>query len=234
MRSITAYITLLTSLLLPACSTDSAGVATSEIEAFIDVEIDEVESEVRVLLLTGFGESVVLSTGDTLIAKTDTGGELTLKPTSGLDSYSADIPKDTSALTVSFTRASGDSAPNSSGTIPQPLKLEAPTAMTQASYASGEVEFRWSNPLEGAFVYFFSRTCGSVKVSTEEKSGVADTGKHLLPMSELLDAAPPASGTCVTVTVARVKDGTVDPAFDPESSAFEARRDEQFDVMIMP
>jgi hypothetical protein len=100
---------------------------------------------------------------------------------------------------------------------------------------AGEVEFRWTNPMEGAFVYVWPKACGAVVLSTETKTGVADEGMIKVPMSELLDAAPPAGGTCVTVGLARIMAGTIDPAFDQDStSELEARRQDDFDIMIVP
>jgi hypothetical protein len=220
--------------LLPACTQDSADVATGEMNAIINVEMGKESSDVSVKLREPGSGTVILSEGDVLTAKTDKDGELTLKLDD--ETYVSTIANDSSEITISLTRKSGESAPASTGKIPAPLQLDAPSAAMPVSYASGEAEFKWANPMEGANVYFFAESCDGITISNETKSGVSDTGSHKLPVSELIDAPPPAGGACVSVNIARIKLGTVDPAFSVYhgENEFEARRDDHFDIMIMP
>jgi hypothetical protein len=217
-------------LALFGCTTDSSQVATSKITATIRAELIPGSNRVTVDMLADDLSSVKLVAGDTLSGKTDKDASLSFERSVGL--YAADLPHDDiTELTISLTRSSGTSAPASTVSIPPHLVV---TSNKQAPYvAGGKLTLAWSNAVSGAQVGYWSRPCGSASIGLKEAQRVDDTGTLSIAMSELTQTAPPANGSCVTVTVIREITGTIDKAFE-SGSAIYGRRDDDVDVTLTP
>jgi hypothetical protein len=225
----------LASISLLACGEeDSADLATGDIQATFSAEHIDGSLHIAAFFDTGDGferSDVKLSAGDTLSASTDKGALPAFRENSIDDAIlSLDADGDFDEVTISLTRASQTSAPASVATLPAHFDLTAPTG--DVSYADGAVTFEWANPEAGAHIAYFKRACGAVSVGITNDIG-DDQGSLSIPVTSLLDEAPGPGGECVTVTLVRVGHGAVDPAFHAES-VFNTRRDDEFDITIVP
>jgi hypothetical protein len=231
------YACSLACLLPLGCSTtDSTDVATSDIEATMSVDqfVDSIDITVWLDEGEGFDASdVVLAGGDTLSARSER-GPLPAFELNELDDSIQSIRVDDvfDEVTIVFDRPSQTPAPASIGDIPDEAAIEAPAQ--PYSFADGQAELTWSNPLADGQVTYFAKSCGATQIAFKDSGyRVSDTGSLTIPMDELVDAEPGAAGECVTITLVRLTHGVVDPALAP-TSTFSVRKDQEVDITVMP
>jgi hypothetical protein len=226
-------------LVLPGCTTTSSDdVATNEIDAHFFATVDthpgEQQSSASAALKNGLLNFVVLASGDELTAKFDQDAALGMT-INGDNSYEVHLPNVTnkSELTIALTRSAATSAPSSHVTLPTAMNVTSPVAPVTVSYATGSIDFAWSNVIAGAQVRFLAEACGDIVYSTDVPWG-ADTGAHTVSGSALSVQPPAAGGDCVTIVMARRVTGAVDPAFKADESSIEANHYDYLDVTLTP
>jgi hypothetical protein len=233
--------TLLAALPLVACATtNSATLATNQIEPKLEVKVDTAPGGPgtfvsAILQQPGSLSRVQLAPGDVLTAKTDKDAQLAFNYDSVLQIYSFTLSNvaDRASVTVMLTRAGGAPAPASTVQLPPAMALTSPAPNADVAYkgGSGAVPFAWSNPGHGGNVHFFPYPCGSAAVTTRDIQA-PDTGSFSLSARDLVMSPPPGK-QCVTIRMERDVTGSVDTAFAP-TSAFTALRWDYVNVNVVP
>jgi hypothetical protein len=211
---------LVSSAALFGCSkevTSSANVKTAGIAALIDVtaESDSLSTVYAELRVGGSSSNtyVDLADGDVLKASAgDAFKEMLVEK----DGYAAEF--ETAAVdtrfSVTFERADGDNATESSGTMPAPFQI-GPTPATKPSRATEDITLTWS-PVDtsASMVAELTGTC----IFSETIDVVGDEGTLLIPKGSLQSTGGDMPSSCdITVTLKRSRKGQADPAFDDES-----------------
>jgi hypothetical protein len=156
---------------------------------------------------------VELSGGDVLTASAG-GAPVTMDRRRLLGStwYEAELPTDIAGtvVRVAFTRAAETSAPESSVSLPASFTLTAPTENQSVSRAAGPLLVSWQGG--GQSDELRLGASGSCIDTLTETVLPTDSGSHQL--AAFTARKNQETSSCdVTVTLKRVRRGTVDPAF---------------------
>jgi hypothetical protein len=225
-------------LVIAGCDseTSSSSLATNAIIADLSA-VDgsgHVSGLYCVAKLTSDSSVVRLEGGDTIGAATEQDPETELSWDGVSQHYRVNIAGTGRAhATFKLTRPNAVSAPSSTADIPPVVALTAPTSTQTISYATGNLDVSWSNPVDGATMFFMAQPCNGGSVTTESPPTGPDTGQFSVPMSDLLLSAPPAQGSCVYLIIQRLASGTPDPAFAP-GSTIRGGREEWVQLTITP
>lgn len=216
--------------------TSAAELTTGQIVMNVYANVyDDGTGDVWVSLRESF-DDVVLADGEALWLHVDEDLPLLMAPRSTFGGYDAPLRADGRAIRVEYDRPTKTSAPNTIFAMPEPLVFATPLAGRQVSYADGDFEVTVENPEDDARLFYWTRSCGTTSGSIDT-SGVDkfdDEGSLTIEMSRLLDAPPPAGGTCITVDITREIAGIpTGPALHPNGE-IQVERSEAFDVMVMP
>jgi len=215
----TLMAALAAALALTACDRDSNEIPTEELFPRFEVRTNAAgSSEVSVSLATDvFLGRADLSGGDTV---TVTGGSA-----SGNAAPKATLQTGSAANTpfrFNFQRERLVDAPNSTGTLPAPMTLTAPTAGMAYSAQNGVITVRWSDSgSTDTMAAEFLATCRTFTGSKPaDASFVAplqgDTGVALINLGDYDDElASNCSVYDTTFTLRRSRDGTLDKAWGP-------------------
>jgi len=203
-------------------SVQSANIRTAGMSADMTVLDDgSGTTHVRMQLNDG-ANSIDLSNGDRLTAS---GGGSSIgmgrNDVVGDVYYTADFTNadaENTSFTVSFTRASDTSAPNSVVTLPKPFNITAPPAGMSFSRATDDIKVTYDTTgTTDGMDWQINGPC----VNGGNGTVTGDTGSFTilhtsLPPSDMSEA----SMTCtVTVTLTRKRTGMVDPAYGQGGSA---------------
>lgn len=154
-----------------------------------------------------------LSDGDELTASAG-GAPITLARRRLLGStwYEGELPTDAAGtvVRVAFTRAAETSAPDSSVALPAAFSLTGPTANQNVSRGAGPLAVTWQGA--GQADELRLGATGSCIDTVSEAALSGDTGSHQL--AAFVPRKDQEANSCtVTLTLRRVRKGTVDPAF---------------------
>ncbi len=219
------------------CETvDSGDIKTSGLYA--DLEADATgngRTSLKATLTLGPGSLTYLrlEEGETLVATSGTTSK-TMSRTSlfGATWYETEIAADAAdtPFTIALTRVSDTSAPASTVTLPAPFTILAPTANQVVSRAGGPLALTWQ--AAGSTDELRLGASGPCIESVPEAALTGDSGSHQLAAFQAKENE--AATTCnVTLTLRRVRRGTVDPAYG-KGGAFTARVMRQVTVSSTP
>ena len=198
---------------------DSQNIKTQGIAAIISATA-ETDAETRLIatLKVGGDESntyVDLSSGDAIFAVTDDKRVEMQAQETGVYEAEFNTAAAETEFTVDLQRADDDDAPASRGTLPAPFTLTI--GASQVSRAA-DITVTWTPSGSNDDVRLeLNGSC--IFLETIDVPG--DSGSHTIPANTLkptgsMDQPPP---TCdVNVSMTRSRSGTVDSAFDSESS----------------
>ncbi|HRI70305.1 MAG TPA: hypothetical protein PK156_39005 [Polyangium sp.] len=207
-------------LMLSACTAetvDSKNIRTGGIVAILMASStsDSATSVTAALKVGGTGSNtyVDLSGGDRIFAvANDNRVEMEAQ---GTGTYQTDFntAAENTEFIVDLQRETDDDAPLSTGLLPGPFTFQVPTMSTSRMQA---LTITWS-------------PSGSTDDMTMELNGTCifnrtidipgDTGSHMIEPGTLASVNPDKPETCdITVDMKRSRNGTVDAAFDPDSS----------------
>jgi hypothetical protein len=207
-------------LVLGACTVetvDSKNVRTGGISAIFTANATtDGATVVTASLRVGDPDSntvVDLSGGDKIFAQA---GDKRLEMASeGSGIYQVDF--NTAAAETPFVidlqREVDDDAPNSAGKLPAPFTIEVPNMSTSRTQ---EITITWSpSGTDDDMTLELSGSC----IFQRSYDVPGDTGSHKISGGELVSVNTEKPETCdVTVEMKRTRKGTVDTAFDPQSS----------------
>jgi len=165
---------------------------------------------------------IELGSGDTLTATLGSATQPMSKSSLfGATWYQTDFSTDSedSVVTIALTRTGDTSAPNSTVTLPAPLAITAPTGSPHLSRAGNTpLDVTWS-PTRGDAIR--ASASGSCVQAVPEATLTGDPGTWRVP--KLVAESGKESQSCtVTVTIKRVRTGSVDPGYG-KGGSFEAR-----------
>jgi hypothetical protein len=233
-----AAILLAAPLLLTACGNlSSEDVKTSGIHADIVASTDGTGStEVRATLRVGGATSnqfLDLSGDDELMASTTSGSAqpMSRQELLGAISYVSTFPVDApdTGFKVDFERTVDVSAPDSHATLPAAFAITAPADQANASRAA-DLQVTYSSSGSGdAMSWLATGDC----IQPAWGSIAGDPGVFVLSAGKLVAYDGHQTDTCtVTITVARTRAGTLDPAFG--SGTVQGQQVRRVDVRSAP
>lgn len=201
----------------------SEDIRTGGIAATIEVWANSAsQSTAKATLQAGGDEGnvyVVLDNGDVLRA-TAAGTTQTMRSTDeGRYEASFAVGAADTEFKIELDRNGDDDALNNVGLLPAPFDITAPTDVP--SRANNDITISWAPSgtgdsmrleIDGPCIFMYN------------KSQVSDTGSYSIPKGELDSTGGSNPETCdLTVTMKRIRGGSVDAALDRESS-FELRQ----------
>lgn len=207
------------------CSTVSgADIKSSGLHADLEVNTSSNgHSTVKATYTVGASLTFIeLGSGDTLTATLGTATQpMTKSSLFGATWYQTEFSTDSedTQVTVALARTNDTSAPSSTVTLPAPLSITAPTGSPHVSRAgTTPLDVSWSTTRGDAIR---ASASGSCVQTVSETVLLSDTGTWRVP--RLVAESGKESQSCqVTVTIKRVRQGTVDPGYG-KGGSFEAR-----------
>ena len=232
--------------LLTGCSTvDSADIRTSGMTAHLTVRMPENGSAAAVsgALQVGTLTFVELGDGETLTASGG-GQTATLKRGrfGGSTSYRGQldgVTKPGTEIVFALQRAGeDDSAPRSTVTLPEPVRLTAPAAGTSYSRRSADIGVRFTDRSEAPAVLSWAGKCietGSLQLEPGRTEATISRGSiKPKPTSPSRGSSPGPSTSAgaeescqITLTLTRRVEGTLDEAFKDGSVVAESQSTRQ-------
>lgn len=202
---------------------DSSDVRTSGVQPIIEVLASgngktSVSTTLRLGDVTSSG-FLDLSDGDELKIKSGDEEFAMTRQVSLINQvyYTAELNGDEEdkAIEVAFNRAEGDGAPSSKVTLPAPFTITAPAANLELIGSTDDLTIAWENSGKSDQLSLsVSGSCISI-----HREVLEDDGEHVVPAGTIvLSEEGTASGCDIRVTLERLREGTLDPAFDPEGT----------------
>lgn len=225
MRRLTRAAVALAVANLAACSatTSSRNIRTAGLVALVDVTAaDDRHSTVSTSIVIGGASSntyVVLEGGDRLYAETN--GERREMNATSDGEYEAKFERAEGEFVVSLSRDVDAAAPKTSGTLPPPFQITSEFGDDPISRKKDSVTLTWTPGGSGADVEIAIE--GDCIHSEEWKVG-GDPGSFTIEPRKIEAWKSDKKKNCnVSVEIAHITRGTVDPAFDTDSR-FELRQ----------
>lgn len=219
-----------------SCETvDSGDIKTSGLYADLEAEATgNGRTQLKASLTLGQGSLTYLrlAEGETLVASSGATSKTMSRTTLfGATWYEAELATDAAdaPFTIALTRVADTSAPSSTVTLPRPFTLTAPAANQVVSRAGGPLQVTWQVAGSGDELRL---SASGPCINSVSELTLSDSGAHQLPaFSARTDEA---ATTCnVVVKLARLRHGTVDPAYG-KGGDFVARVTRQVAISSTP
>ncbi len=216
-------------LALLACD-ESADLATGEIRAAIEIDVNHERGTLKVILHKEQETTrVPLSGGDQLRVTTDVGDDVVLVEGAG-SGYEALISPESRTVTVTLERPSQDNAQ-----MTVDVAEVADVENTTFSQRDEAITLTWTNPDEDTQVTVFVDSCALIELETREwKPTIPDTGSFTLTKAEL-EAEAGITPDCARLELLRrhYRHAEEGELFHP-FSFITARRYQNFEITLTP